>query len=197
MYAASRTPSPSRSPWAALLRSKWACLALVAGGLATASSASRADEFNTVLGAGVGAVAGAVIGQSVAGHNGAIIGAGAGGLVGASIAQQRGGYPVATVPVQAVVSTYPSYPAYAPAYPRYQAPVVYAPPPAVVVPAPVYAVPQWRPAPPPHHDHGHHYGWGERRDYRVYAPPPVVRVEPRPFIDGRGDQERRRGERWD
>jgi len=167
MYSDASTPSPStppRSPWAALLHSKWACLALIAGGLATASSASRADEFNTVLGAGVGAVAGAVIGQSVAGRNGAIIGAGAGGLVGASIAQ-RGSHP---------------------------APVAYAPPPAVVVAAPVYAAPQWRPAPPPHH----HHGWErEYRDYRVYGP--VVRVEPRPFIDGRGDQERLRHERWD
>ena len=191
MYAASRTPSHSQhSPWAALLSSKWACLALVAGGLATASSASRADEFNTVLGAGVGAVAGAVIGQSVAGRNGAIIGAGAGGLVGASIAQQRGSYPVAAVPVQPVVSAYPAYPAY-PSY-RYPTPVAYAPPPAVVVPAPVYAVPQWRPAPPPHH---HHHGDWERRDYRVYAP--VPHQELRPFIDGRGDEERRHHLRWD
>jgi hypothetical protein len=134
--------------------------------MATASSASRADEFNTMLGAGVGAVAGAVIGQSVAGRNGAIIGAGAGGLVGASIAQ-RGSYP---------------------------APVAYTPPPAVVVPAPVYAVQQWRPE--YRNDHGHHYGWDrDHRDYRGYAPPPPR--QERPFIDGRGDQERLRHERWD
>jgi hypothetical protein len=191
MHADSHISShPQHSAWAALLRSKWACLALVAGGLATASSASRADEFNTVLGAGVGAVAGAVIGQSVAGHNGAIIGAGAGGLVGASIAQ-RGPYPIATVPARPAVVTYPAYPAY-PNY-RYPAPVAYAPAPAVVVPTPVYAAPQWRPAPRPHH---HHHGWEpEYRDYRGYAP--IARVEPHPFIDGRGDQERRRGERWD
>jgi len=191
MYAESHTPSrPQHTPWAALLRSKWACLALVAGGLATASSVSRADEFNTVLGAGVGAVAGAVIGQSVAGRNGAIIGAGAGGLVGASIAQ-RGSYPVAAVPAQPVVAAYPAYPAY-PNY-RYPTPAAYAPPPTVLVPAPVYAAPQWRPAPPPHH---HHHGWErEYRDYRGYAPMP--RQELRPFIDGRGDQERLRHERWD
>lgn len=185
MYSDLNTPSSSlRSPWAALVRSKWACLALIAGGMATASSASRADEFNTVLGAGVGAVAGAVIGQSVAGRNGAIIGAGAGGLVGASIAQ-RGAYPypVAAVPVQPMVSAYPSY--------RYPAPVYYAPPPAVVYQPAVYQVETWRPR---HHDHGHHYGQGW--DRRVYAAP-APRLEPRPFIDGRGDQERRRGERWD
>lgn len=190
MNADSNTSSrPQHSPWTALLRSKWACLALVAGGLATASSASRADEFNTVLGAGVGAVAGAVIGQSVAGRNGAIIGAGAGGLVGASIAQ-RGAYPVAAVPNQPVVTAYSAYPAY-PSY-RYPAPVVYAPAPAVMVPAPVYAAPQWHPAPPAHH---HHRWEREYRDYRGYAPMP--RQEPRPFIDGRGDQERLRHERWD
>jgi hypothetical protein len=186
MYAESRTPSrPLRTPWAALLRSKWACLALVAGGLATASSASRADEFNTVLGAGVGAVAGAAIGQSVAGRDGAIIGAGAGGLVGASIAQQRGSRPVAGVPVPPPVAVYPAYPNY-----RYPTPAAYAPPPAVMVPAPVYAVPHWRPAPPPRH---HHHGW--EREYRGYAPMP--RQEQRPFIDGRGDQERLHHERWD
>lgn len=193
MYAESHTSSrPQHSPWAALLRSKWACLALVAGGLATASSTSRANDANLVLGAGVGAVAGAVIGQSVGGRNGAILGAGAGGLVGASIAQQRGSYPVATVPAQPMVGAYPTYPAY-PSY-RYPVPTSYAPAPAVVVPAPVYMAPQWRPAPPPHHHH--HHGWErEYRDYRGYAPMP--RQEPRPFIDGRGDQERLRHERWD
>lgn len=185
MHSDPHTPSSSpRSPWTALVRSKWAGLALIAGGIATASSASRADEFNTVLGAGVGAVAGAVIGQSVAGRNGAIIGAGAGGLVGASIAQ-RGAYPypVAAMPVQPVVNAYPRY--------SYPAPVYYAPPPVVVYQPAVYQVETWRPH---HHDHGHHYGQGW--DHRVYVEP-APRLEPRPFIDGRGDQERWRYERWD
>lgn len=163
-----------RSPWAALLRSKWACLALLAGSLATASSASRADEFYTVLGAGVGAAAGAVIGHSMGGHNGALIGAGAGGLVGAGLAQR---------------TTYPVYPAYPPR-------AVYVAPPTVLIPAPMPAAPHWRPAPHRHHPHHHHHhGWnGDSREYRAYAP--VARPE-LPFIDGRGDQERLRREQRD
>lgn len=182
------SPSP-RSPWDALLHSKWACIALIAGGIATASSASRADDFNTFVGAGVGAVAGAMIGQSVGGRNGAIIGAGTGGLVGASIAQHGSyPYPVAAVPVQPMVSAYPSYPShrYAPA------PVYYARPPAVVYQAPVYRVESW--SPPRHRDHGHQYGWDQRREYYRYAPAP--RHE-RPSFDGRGDHERMRGEHRD
>lgn len=197
MHANTHTPAP-RSPWTALLHSKWACAALVAGACATASSTSHANDANLVLGAGVGAIAGAVIGQSVAGRNGAIIGAGAGGLVGASIAQRGGyGYPAAAVAVQPV-NAYPAYPAY-PGY-RYQAPAptYYAPPPAVVYQPPVYRVETWR-APQHRHDHGNHYGWNrDQRDHRAYgAYGPAPHQEQRPFIDGRGDQERLRHERWD
>lgn len=178
----SASSSPG-SPLAALLRSKWACLALLAGGLATLSSPSQADDFHTALGAGVGAAAGAAIGQSVGGRNGALVGAGAGGLVGASIAQGHYNAP------RAMVMT-PAVPVYR-AYPSYQS-RIYAPPPAVVWQPPPYRVQHWQP--PRHHDHGHHYGGDQRRDYRGYAPAPRHEL---PFIDGRGDQERLRREHRD
>jgi hypothetical protein len=147
----SASSSPG-SPLAALLRSKWACLALLAGFLATLSAASRADEFHTVLGAGVGAAAGAAIGQSVGGHNAALVGAGAGGLIGASIARGHAA---------------PAYPMY-PAYPVHQ-PRVYAPAPVVVWQPPVQ---HWQ---PPHHHrhqhHGHHYSHRDDRREQRYGPP--------------------------
>ncbi|MGB2882885.1 MAG: YMGG-like glycine zipper-containing protein, partial [Rhodoferax sp.] len=67
----------------------WKALAVVAASLtALVIPAAHADEFNTVLSAGIGAAAGAVIGHSIGGHRGALIGAGTGGLIGASVAQQ-------------------------------------------------------------------------------------------------------------
>ncbi len=163
----SASSSPG-SPLAALLRSKWACLALLAGGLATLSSPSQADDFHTVLGAGVGAAAGAAIGQSVGGRNGALVGAGAGGLVGASIAQGHHNAPRAMVMTPAV----PVYGAY-PSYPSYQS-RIYSPPPAVVWQPPPYRVQHWQP--PRRHDHGHDHHYGRRDDRRDgrelrYAPP--------------------------
>jgi hypothetical protein len=148
-HSASSSPG---SPLAALLRSKWACLALLAGILATLSAASRANEFHTVLGAGVGAAAGAAIGQSVGGHNGALVGAGAGGLIGASVARGH-----AT----------PAYPMY-PAYPVHQT-HVYAPPPPVVAWQP--PVQHWQPSRHHHHHHGHHYAHRENHRDQHYAPP--------------------------
>lgn len=147
-----------------------ASLVLLAGALAGAAPLAHADDVHTFLGAGVGAVAGAAIGQSMGGRNGAILGAGAGGLVGASIANQ--GY----------AQQRPMPPAYAPnVYPAtyYQQPVVHyrppvvawqPPPPQVRYVQPVAYYPQpvvtWQ-APPPeyrnwreerhHHNHGHHY----------------------------------------
>ncbi len=156
---------------------KLASFALLAGSLAgLAPQAAHADEFQTVLGAGVGAVTGAVIGNSVGGRNGAIIGAGAGGLIGASIANQAG-YSRGYTP-----NTYYQEPAYVVQAPQPQyrlvQPVTYYQQPAYVVQAPQ---PQYRvvqpvtyyqpavysyPAPQPeyiywregHHHHGHHYG---------------------------------------
>ena len=150
-----------------------ASLALLAGALAGVAPQARADDVHTFLGAGVGAVAGAAIGQSMGGRNGAILGAGAGGLVGASIANQ--GY--------AQQRTSPM-PAYAPnVYPatyyqqpvmRYQPPVVawQPPPPQVqyIQPVNYYRQPvvTWQPPPQEyrqwreerhhyrHHDHGHY-----------------------------------------
>lgn len=89
-------------------------LALLAGSLAGLSPLAQADEFQTVVGAGFGAVTGALIGNSIGGRNGAILGAGAGGLVGASIANQRNyspgyapnPYPVATTYYQQPTTYY-------------------------------------------------------------------------------------------
>jgi len=147
-----------------------ASLALLAGALAGVAPQAHADDVHTFLGAGVGAVAGAAIGQSMGGRNGAILGAGAGGLVGASIANQ--GY----------AQQRPMPPAYAPnVYPatyyqqpvmRYQPPVVawQPPPPQVryIQPVNYYRQPvvTWQPPPQEyrywreerhhhrHHDHG-------------------------------------------
>lgn len=171
------TPAPvlsgstQRSTRAGIHTTALKALAVVTVSLTALASPAHADEFNTVLGAGIGAVAGAVIGQSVGGRNGALIGAGTGGLIGASVAQQRGYRPMEGMPVQPVYTSYPSYPAYS-AYPTYStypayrapAPVYYAPPRVVVVPAPVYAAPQWRPE--HRHGYGNDYGRGYEDHYR-------------------------------
>jgi uncharacterized protein YcfJ len=74
--------SPSSTP---ARRGRWIDGLVLAAGLLGSASFAQADEFHTVLGAGIGAITGAVIGQSIGGRNGAIVGAGAGGLVGASM----------------------------------------------------------------------------------------------------------------
>ena len=130
----SHLSSPLTKPLAARLGAV-ASLALLTGALAGVAPLAHADDVHTFLGAGVGAVAGAAIGQSMGGRNGAILGEGAGGLVGASIANQ--GY--------AHQRHGPMPPAYAPnAYPAtyYQQPVVRYQPPVAV----------WQ-APPPHYRH--------------------------------------------
>lgn len=148
-----------------------ASLVLLTGGLAGMPAAAHADDLHTILGAGVGAVAGAAIGNSLGGRNGAIVGAGAGGLVGASIANDGYGYRRSNASVQV----------YAPnAYPvsYYQQPAVVwqAPQPQYRVVQPVAYYPQpvyrWQVEQPRYrywreeerHDHGRHYGRQERDD---------------------------------
>jgi len=176
----------------------WKALAVVAASLtALVIPAAHADEFNTVLSAGIGAAAGAVIGHSIGGHRGALIGAGTGGLIGASVAQQQGYRSEAYMPAQPLGDYYQSYPTYSAyptysTYPAYRAPtpVYYAPPRVVVVRAPVYVAPQWRPE--YRHGYGNYYGRGGW-DQRAYAPP-VRYVQP--ISDGRGYQDHyRRGYR--
>jgi len=149
-----------------------ASLALLAAGLACVAPRAHADDFHTIVGAGVGAVAGAAIGQSLGGRNGAIVGAGAGGLVGASIANQ--GY-YSQQPQQRYI---PVQQAYAPnPYPvtYYQQPVV-----AWQAPQPQYR--NWQPvsyyrqpvtvwqAPQPQYrywreEHHHERDYGHRERY--------------------------------
>lgn len=113
---------------------------LIAGvALLSAAQPARADDGQVILATGLGAVAGALIGHSVAGRNGTIVGGAVGAAIGASAAtdgyRQRG-------------ASYGSYQpgyhhrGYAPA-----APVVYAPPVRVrpvVVYEPAYQ-PMYRP----------------------------------------------------
>ena len=166
--------SPSLFTPAAAKVGKLASLALLAGSLAVLAPQAHADDFHTVVGAGIGAVAGAAIGNSVGGRNGAILGAGAGGLVGASIAsQQRGaGYAPSPYPVATHYQQPATY--YQPQYPVAQPVTYYQPQPQyrVVQPVTYYqpAVVAWQPAPQQGywreehrhrgHHHGHHYGYG-------------------------------------
>lgn len=62
-----------------------ASLLLVVGTLA--ANTAHAHDMNDVLAGGVGAITGAVIGQTVGGRNGTVIGAAIGGAVGVTIAQ--------------------------------------------------------------------------------------------------------------
>ena len=150
-------------------------MALLAGTLAGLAPLAHADDVHTFLGAGVGAVAGAAIGQSIGGRNGAILGAGAGGLVGASIANQ--GYAQqrpSPLPPAYAPNPYPAT-YYLPPVAHYQPPVVaWQPPPQQVryvqpvtyYPQPAYTwqAPQqqynWREE--RHHGHGHHFGHRDR-----------------------------------
>jgi len=61
-----------------------AALALALTGLV--GQAAHADNLNPILGGGLGAMAGAFIGQSMGGRDGAMIGAAVGGVAGVSIA---------------------------------------------------------------------------------------------------------------
>jgi hypothetical protein len=142
-------------------------VALLAGALAGLAPLAHADDFHTLLGAGVGAVAGAAIGQSVGGRNGAIVGAGAGGLVGASIANQGGYSQQRSIPVQQAYAPNP-YPvtyyqqpvvAWQAPQPQYRGnwqPVAYYRPPVTVWQAPQPEYRYWREERRHEHDHGHH-----------------------------------------
>lgn len=139
-----------------------ATLALALAGLA--GQAAHADNLNPILGGGLGAMAGAFIGQSVGGRDGAMIGAAVGGVAGVSIAsegQRRHSEPTRGAVYQE---------SYRPA-PRVVYQESYRPAPVVVYQQP------YRPAPVydyrevervnyyPVRDHGRH-GWGEhRRDH--------------------------------
>ena len=140
--------------------------ALVAASLVVLTPEARANDFDTVVGAGIGAVAGAAIGKSVGGRDGAILGAGAGGLVGASIASQQHNSGYAPSPYPATTHYQPPATYYQP-QPQYHV----APPVTYYQPQPQYRVVQpityhqppvvvWK-APPPQYRH-----WREeRRDY--------------------------------
>jgi hypothetical protein len=165
MHTARVLPSTSFSAATASHRARWVGLLVLAGSLASLAPLARADDFHTVMGAGVGAVAGAFIGQSIGGRNGAIVGAGAGGLVGASMAQQGGYSAQRQIPVQAPVAVWQ-----APAQRQYGG---------------------WREA----HDYGHHYGRdpyvSNRYEQRYvetvrYAPPA------RDYVHDRYDRHERR-----
>ncbi len=158
---------------------KLAGFAILATSLVALSPQAHADEFQTVVGAGFGAVTGALIGNSIGGRNGAILGAGAGGLVGASIANQRNyspgyapnPYPVANTYYQQPVAVYqaaqPQYRVIEPTvYYRQPVTVYQAPPPQYRVVQPVtYYQPSvyvtapsnyyWREEYRHHHHHGY------------------------------------------
>jgi hypothetical protein len=150
-----------------------ASLALLAGSLAGLAPQAHADEFQTFLGAGVGAVTGAVIGKQIGGRNGAILGAGAGGLVGASIASQHyyapgyapNPYPVATTYYQPQPTTYYQQPVtvYQAPQPQYRVvePVTYYQPAVYTVQAPpIYYRPDYGYR---HHHRGGYYSYDYRR----------------------------------
>lgn len=69
------------------LRSFLGAVLLVAG----ATSPAWAGDGGTLLGGGLGAAAGAVIGQSVGGKNGAIVGGAVGGATGAAVSTKGSG----------------------------------------------------------------------------------------------------------
>lgn len=137
-------------------------LGLVSASLLLASLPSRADEFRTVVGAGVGAAAGAMIGDSMGGPTGAVLGAGAGGLIGARVAQGSGWQQHPVAPPPPVVG-----------YRGYSPPVVVpAAPPPMVYPVPAY--PAYGP-PPRHwhrHRHGHHHDYANGPWWDNDEPPP-------------------------
>lgn len=115
---------------------------LAGAALVVASQAAHADEIRTAVGAGIGAVAGAVIGDSIGGRSGALIGAGTGGLIGARVAQGPDWQRVSPPAPPPGAIYYPQHPV------RMQ-PVA----PAVVVAPPVYSA---YPRHGYHHHHHHH-----------------------------------------
>ena len=104
-----------------------AALTLAMTGLA--GQAAHANDLNPILGGGLGAMAGAFIGQSVGGRDGAMVGAAVGGLAGVGIASQGERHRQETVRTVVSVPQHRPQPAYAPVYSRpvYAAPVVVVP----------------------------------------------------------------------
>ena len=58
---------------------------LLSAGLLALTPIAHADDLRTILGGGVGAAAGSILGQSVGGRNGAVIGGALGGATGAAV----------------------------------------------------------------------------------------------------------------
>ena len=138
-----------------------AALALAFTGLA--GPVAHADNLNPVLGGGLGAMAGAFIGQSMGGRDGALIGAAVGGVAGVSLASEgdhRRYQPPRTVAYQESYSPAPAM-VYQQAY-RAPPVVVYQEPYRVVERVNYYPV----------HDYGRHgwehheHGWERHGDYR-------------------------------
>jgi len=124
-----------------LVQPRWftrSLTALVGAALFVAGHSSHADELRTVVGAGIGAAAGAMIGDSIGGPTGAVLGAGAGGLLGARVAQIPGGQRVSP----------PAPPPGAIYYPHQ---------PVRMQPVPVIAQPVYPPPPGYWHRHHHHH----------------------------------------
>lgn len=138
-------------------------LLLAGAALTGLSSQAHADDGRVVVSTGLGAVAGALIGQSIGGRNATIVGGVLGAAIGASAATQGGNYRSGPPPAY-----------YPPA-----APAVYAPPVQVYRPAPVIYQPVYQPV--------------YRAEYRPYVRPVVYPVYYRGGHEGRYDSDDRRG----
>ncbi|RFO95636.1 hypothetical protein DIC66_17725 [Rhodoferax lacus] len=142
-----------------------AVLALALTGLA--GQAAHADNLNPILGGGLGAMAGAFIGQSMGGRDGAMIGAAVGGVAGVSIASNNGYRRQESVRTVVYDQPYRQAPVYA--APVYAAPVVVAPSYGyrVVERVNYYPVHDYGRRGWGGHDHGHDdRSWGRRDEYR-------------------------------
>ena len=104
-----------------------AILLLLGAALISVAPRAQADDGRVVLSTGLGAVAGALIGQSVGGRNATIVGGAIGAAIGASAATENGHR--RNAPAVGHSSGYYQG--------GYAAPVVYAPP-VMYRPAPVY-----------------------------------------------------------
>ena len=146
-----------------------AVLLLAGVALVSVTPQAHADDGRVVLSTGLGAVAGALIGQSVGGRNATIVGGAIGAAIGASAAQ--GGYNRGGASVSYSNGGYYQG--------GYSAPVVYAPP-VVYRPAPVYQ-PVYQPV------------------YRPVVRPVIYPVVYRGGNDGHYDSDDRRhdGRGWD
>lgn len=130
-----------------------AVLLLAGAALVSVTPQAHADDGRVVLSTGLGAVAGALIGQSVGGRNATIVGGAIGAAIGASAAQ--GGYNRGSASVSYSNGGYYQG--------GYSAPVVYAPPVYQPVYQPVYR-PVVRPYVYPVAYYGGYRGNGGRYD---------------------------------